>query len=160
MRKILIVLSALAVMVGVPTAVLAASGSGSSTLDLQSSKFTTTTQTTSSTSFRAINGLSGLSICALNQVTGQLSVELNGGPASFRIRFDGGPVMQPGAVRFNLAGPHDSFSFNFLANVTTFEASDVHAFDVEWRSPTGQSTTLERGTVNLQYQQGSQGCTA
>jgi hypothetical protein len=158
MRKILIAILALAVAVGVPTAVMAASGSASSSLDLQASKFTTTTQTTSSTTFRAINGLSGLNICALHQVTGALSVELNGAPASFRIRFDKGPIMQPGAVRFVPAGPHDSSSFTFIANVAPLALIDVHVFNVEWRSPTGRPTTLERGTFNLQYEHGTQGC--
>lgn len=158
MRKILIALSALALVVGIPTAVLAASGSANSSLDLQAAKFTTTTQTTSSTTFRAINGLSGISICALNQVTADLSVEVNGAPASFQIRFDGGPTMQPGAVRFIPAGPHDSFSFTYITSVSTFEASDVHAFDVEWRSPFGRSTTLEKGTFNVQYEHGTHGC--
>lgn len=158
MRKLLIVVSALALALGVSTAVLAVSGSASSSLDLQASKFTTTTQTTSSTTFRAINGLSGISICALNQVTADLSVEINNAPATFQIRFDGGPTMLPGTVRFNPTNPHDSFSFTYLQNVTTFEGSDLHAFDVEWRSPTGQPVTLERGTFNLQYEHGTTGC--
>jgi hypothetical protein len=160
MRKIrlLIPAVALAVAVGVPTAVLAASGGASSALDHQASKFTTTTQTISSSTFRAVSGLSGLTICALNQVTATVSVEITGAPASVQVRQDGGPIIQPGAVRFVPAGPHDSFSFTFLANVSPFEANDHHVFDVEWRSPTGRSTTLERGTLNLQYQQGTQAC--
>jgi hypothetical protein len=158
MRKILIALSALALVVGIPTAVLAASGSASSSLDLQASKFTTTTQTISSTTFRAVGGLSGLTICALNQVTADLSVQLTGAPASFRIRQDGGGFIAPGTIRFVPAGPSDSFSFTFLANVAPFEANDHHSFDVEWRSPTGRSTTLQLGTFNLQYQSGTQGC--
>lgn len=158
MRKILIAIVALAVAVGVPTAVMAASGSASSALDLQAAKFTTTTQTTSSTTFRAINGLSGLSICALHQVTGTLSVQLKGAPAGFQIRFDGGPVMQPGAIRFVPAANLDSNSFTFVTSVAPFEASDVHSFDVEWRSPTGGATTLTLGSFNLQYEKGTQGC--
>ena len=80
------------------------------------------------------------------------------GPASVRIRQDGGPIIAPGAVRFVPAGPHDSFSFTFLANAAPFEANDNHSFDVEWRSPTGQQTTLERATFNLQYEHGTQAC--
>jgi hypothetical protein len=30
--------------------------------------------------------------------------------------------------------------------------------DVEWGSPTGAATTLERGTVNLHYERGTQNC--
>jgi hypothetical protein len=158
MRRMLIIILAVAVVLGVPTAVLAASGGFSSSLDQQASKFTTTTATTSSKTFHPIPGLSGLLICALHQVTATLSVELNGAPAGFQIRIDGDGTMQPGAVRFVPAGPHDSFSFTFVNNVGPFEANDHHEFDVEWRSPTGAATTLERGTFNLQFQRGTQMC--
>jgi len=158
MRKILIVILAAAVVLGVPAVVLAASGGTNSSLDLQRSRFTTTTATTSSRTFQPIPGLSGLNICALNQVTATLSVELNGAPAGFQIRIDASGTMQPGAVRLVPAGPHDSFSFTFVNSVAPFEANDNHSFDVEWRSPTGAATTLERGTFNLQYQRGTQQC--
>jgi len=158
MRKILIVILAAAVVLGVPAVVLAASGGTNSSLDLQRSRFTTTTATTSSRTFQPIPGLSGLNICALNQVAATLSVELNGAPAGFQIRIDAAGTMQPGAVRLVPAGPHDSFSFTFVNGVAPFEANDNHSFDVEWRSPTGTATTLERGTFNLQYQRGTQQC--
>ena len=158
MRKILIVILAAAVVLGVPAVVLAASGGANSSLDLQRSRFTTTTATTSSRTFQPIPGLSGLNICALNQVTATLSVEINGAPAGFQIRIDAAGTMQPGAVRLVPAGPHDSFSFTFVNSVAPFEANDNHSFDVEWRSPTGTATTLERGTFNLQYQRGTQQC--
>jgi hypothetical protein len=158
MRKMLIPIVAVAGVLGVPAAVLAASGGASSSMDLQASKFTTSAATTSSKTFHAIPGLSGLNICALDQVTATLSVELNGAPGGFQIRVDGGGTMPPGAIRFVPAGPHDSFSFTFTQGVGPFEANDHHVFDVEWRSPTGAATTLERGTFNLQYQRGTQSC--
>jgi hypothetical protein len=158
MRKMIVLVVAVAGVLGIPAAVLAASGGASSSLDLQASKFTTSTATTSSKTFHAIPGLSGLTICALHQVTAALSVELTGAPASFQVRIDGGGTMQPGAIRFVPAGPHDSFAFTFVKPVGPFEANDNHGFDVEWRSPSGAATTLERGTVNLQYEHGTQNC--
>jgi hypothetical protein len=164
MRKVLIASLVLAFVAGVPSAVLAvssgmrSSGGFSSSLDLQASKWTTTSATTSSTTFTRIPGLSGLNICALNQVTAALSVELSGAPASFQIHVDGGPIMPPGKIRFVPAGPHDSFSFDFVMSVSPFENNDHHAFDVEWRSPTGKPAVLERGTFNLQYQKGTHSC--
>lgn len=157
MRKILAVAGALAIAVGVPTGVLAATGGNASALDLQASKWTTTTQQATTTTWRSVTGL-GLTVCALGQVTATLSVEVNGAPASFRIREDGGPIIAPGAVRFVPAGDHDSFSFTFLANAAPFEANDNHGFGVEWRSATGQQATLERATLNLQYEHGTQAC--
>jgi hypothetical protein len=158
MRKTFLIFLAAATVLGVPAAVLAASGGSSSSMDLQASKFTTTKATTSSKTFRPIKGLSGLTICALHQVTATLSVELNGAPARFQVRVDGGGTMAPGSIRFVPAGPHDSFSFTFVQSVGPFEANDNHGFEVEWRSPTGAATTLERGTFNLQYQRGTQSC--
>lgn len=158
MRKVFIVVLAAAVLLGVPSAVLAATGGSSSSLQAQASKFTTTAVTTSSQEFRPVPGLSGLNVCAVNQVTATLGVELNGAPAGFQIRVDGGGTMEPGAVRFVPAGPHDTFSFTFVRSVSPFEANDHHTFDVEWRSPTGSLVTLERGTFNLQYQRGTQAC--
>jgi hypothetical protein len=159
MKKIMTAVVALAVAAGVPTVVLAASGgTGPSSLDLQASEWTNTAVTTSSTTFRPIAALSGLTICALNQVTATLSAELNGAPAGFRVLVNFGPTMPPGAVRFVPAGPHDSFSFTFVQSVSPFENNDHHMFEVEWRSPTGAPTTLERGTLNLQYQRGTHMC--
>ena len=158
MRKLIVPIVAAAGVLAIPAAVLAASGGTSSSLDLQASKFTTSTATTSSKTFHTIPGLSGLTICALHQVTATLSVELNGAPASFQVRVDGGGTMQPGAIRFVPAGPHDSFAFTFVNPVGPFEANDNHGFDVEWRSPSGAATTLERGTFNLQYERGTQSC--
>jgi len=164
MKKIFVAGLAAAIVVGVPAVSLAAagalraSGGFSGSLDLQASKFTTTSSSTSSMTSRRIGRLSGLNICAIGQVSATLSVELNGAPASFQIRVDGGPLMQPQAVRFVPAGPHDSFSFTFVNPVGTFEANDHHSFDVEWRSPSGRTTTLERGTLNLLYQHGTQSC--
>jgi len=164
MRRIVIAGLMLAFVAGVPTAVLAASGrpssSGgfSSSLNRQASKWTTTIATTSRKTFTPIPGLSGLNICALNQVTAALSVELNGAPAGFQIHVDDGPIMQPGKIRFVPAGAHDSFSFDFVMSVGPFENNDHHVFDVEWRSPTGSPAVLERGTLNLQYQQGTHSC--
>ena len=157
MRKILVTAVAVAIAVGVPTGVLAATSANTSALDLQASKWTTTTQQATTTTWRSVTGL-GLTVCALGQVTATLSVEVNGAPASFRIREDGGPIIAPGAVRFVPAGDHDSFSFTFLANAAPFEANDNHGFGVEWRSATGQQTTLERATFNLQYEHGTQAC--
>lgn len=158
MRKLLIAGLVLAFVVGVPTAVMAASGTFRSSVDRQASRWTTTTATTSSTTSRVVTSLSGLNICAINQVTATLSVELSGAPAGFRIRVDGGGLMQPGAVRFVPAGPGDSFSFTFVRSVGPFENNDHHVFDVEWRSPTGARTTLQRATLNLQYQRGTHSC--
>ena len=158
MRRVMIIGAALGFAIGVPLAAMAASGGSSSSLDLQSSQWTTTAAQTSSSRFQSITALGGLNICATNQVTATLSVELSGAAAGFQIRVDGGALMQPGAVRFQPVVPHQSFSFTWVMNVSAFEANDHHVFDVEWRSPTVAPTKLERATLNLQYQRGTHQC--
>ena len=158
MRRVLIIGAALGFAAGVPLVAMAASGGSSSSLNLQSSRWTTTAAATSSSRFQAVPQLSGSNICAANQVTATLSVELSGAAAGFQVRVDGGAVMQPGAVRFIPVVPHQSFSFTWVMTVSTFEGNDHHVFDVEWRSPNVQQTKLERATVNLQYQRGSHKC--
>jgi len=155
---VLVVGLAVALAAGVPLVAMAASGRFSSSLDRQASRWTTTRASTSSAAFEPVAGLSGLRICTLYQVTATLSVALRGAPAGFQIRVDGGGLMRPGAVRFVPAGRHASFSFTFLQSVGPFEDNDHHTFDVEWRSPTRATTTLERATFNLQYQRGTHRC--
>jgi hypothetical protein len=145
-------------VVSVPLAAEAASGGSSSSLDLQASRWTTSGASTASRRFAAIRQLSGLNVCAARGVTAELSVELHGSAAGFQIRVDGGAVMHPGAVRFIPSAPHQSFSFTFVQSVAPFEANDHHVFDVEWRSPTGRRTTLEKATLNLQYERGTHRC--
>jgi len=158
MRKLLLA-GAVAVLLaaGVPAA-LAATGSGSSSLDLQASEFTTTAVSKTGTVFSAVPGLSGLAVCAAGQVTATVSMQLNGAPAGLQVLVDGGPVMDPGAVRFVPAGPYDSSSFTFTKTVSAFENNDHHTFDVQWRAPAGGTAHLVRGTVSLAYQKGTHGC--
>ncbi len=158
MKKWLAVVGVIVVAVVVPATAFAAGGGFNSTLDQQSSKWSTTTVSTSSTSFVRIAGLSGLTICSLHQVTATLSVQLDGGQIGMQIRQDGGGLMQPGAVRFIPAGPQDSVSFTFVQETGPFEANDNHSFDVEWRSVTGAPVKLIKGDLNLQYQKGTQSC--
>ena len=52
----------------------------------------------------------------------------------------------------------DSVSFTFVINTAPFENNDDHEFRVLWRSPTGGTATISKGSLNLLYQQGSHDC--
>lgn len=158
MRKWLTPLVGLAVGVAIPLAAYGASGASSSSLDQQSSRWTTDPITTTSRTFHVVPALSGTIICAEDQVTATLSVQGSDAPMGLQIRVDGGALMEPLAVRFSPNGSFDSTSFTFVIAVGTFEADDHHAFQVEWRSPTGAATSLLKGDLNLQYQTGTHGC--
>ena len=56
MRKILAAAAALAIGVGVPTVALASTSGNTSALDLQASKWTTTTQQTTGTAWHSVTG--------------------------------------------------------------------------------------------------------
>ena len=154
--KVLIAIGALAVAVGIPTAVMASSGEFFASPNLQQATFTTTPQTTtSSKTWVDVKGLNQPgNICATGLVTATLSVQLTGAPAGFRIvDFQANKaLMQPGEIRFVPAGSLDSASFTFVANATG-AVPDFHAYVVQWHSATGKPVTLARGTFNLLYQQ-------
>jgi hypothetical protein len=136
----------------------ASSGQLRSQLNSQEASWTHHALTTASTKFRPVPGLYKLSICALNQVTASLSVELAGAPAGFQIRVDDSPVMEPGPARFVPTGPRDSFAFTYLRNLDPLDGNDHHTFQVQWRSPTGRTARLRKATLDLQYQHGTHGC--
>jgi hypothetical protein len=124
----------------------------------QGVQWTTKDATTSSTGFRAVPGLGKLNVCASGQITATVSVELNGAPASFRIRLDQRQLMKPGTIRFVPVGANDSFSFTFTQALRLLDGLDRHALKLQWRSPYGVPTNLERGTIDFQYQNGSGNC--
>jgi hypothetical protein len=158
MRKVIAIIVGVAALAAIPAVVLAASGAFNGSLDRQSARWTTTSATTSSTTFKNVPKLT-LTRCTLNQVTANVSVNVSGGPVEFRAIIDGVPEapMKPGTARFVPNGT-ESFSYTFVGRTAAFEADDTHAFNVQWRSPTGATVTLKRGVLNLLFQRGKQGC--
>jgi hypothetical protein len=158
MRKPLVIIGGLVLLAAVPAAVLATSGVFGSALDRQAARWTTTSATTSSTTWRNVPRLS-VTRCTVNQVTATVSVTVRGAPVLFRAIIDGVPEapMRPGSARFVPNGTQ-SFSYSFVARTAPFEADDTHRFTVQWRSPTGTTVTLRRGVLNLLFQRGTQGC--
>jgi hypothetical protein len=157
-RRILTIAGAVVLLAAIPAVVIAASGVFGGALDRQAGRWTTTSATTSSTNWRNVPRLS-LTRCTRNQVTAMLSATLSGAPVQFRAIIDGVPEapMQPGTARFDPEGT-ESFSYNFVGPTAPFEADDTHSFAIQWRSPTGNAVTMQRGVLNLLFQSGTQGC--
>jgi hypothetical protein len=162
MRKWLLVAVALVLLVSVPVTVMATgatqvkpdafSGSG----ELTSQAFSGRDSQPISTSSKAWTDLNNMSvgpICALGAVSATVTVVVTGARAGFRVLIDGGAILQPGQA-FNQGTNNGAdttmYSFTFETNASTFEASDSHAFTVQWRS-TGGSTTLQSGSLLVQY---------
>ncbi len=110
---------------------------------------------TSSTRFTNVASLRPLSMCGSGPIVVTLSVELDGAPAGFRIRLDDIGDVPPGAVRFSPVGSHDSFSFTFEARAS---AIAHRVIIVQWRSPSGLRSNLERTSVDARFADGSDGC--
>lgn len=157
MRKSLIAIGFLLLLAAVPAAVIAAGGGLSSAVDLQAARWTTTSVSTSSVTWRNVPGLTRLTADTIDEVSASLSVTIQGAPALFRVVIDTpeGP-MKPGSARFVPSG-RESFSFTFVANTLPFEGDDTHVFTVQWRSPSGKQVTLLKGALNLVYQLGTNG---
>jgi hypothetical protein len=117
--------------------------------ELPVSKWTTSAAKTTSRDFEPIPSLGRVETCDSGQVIATLSAELRFNPAGFRLRLDNSITMKPGRVRFVPSGLHDSFSFTFIQDLRTTVDHNHHALRVEWRSPTGRTTTLERATLNV-----------
>jgi hypothetical protein len=134
----------LVALVAVPLA--AVGGSGGGAVNRQVFESRTTPKSISSSTFHAIPGMSPLT-CSRGAVAVTVSLSVIGGPVGVRVLVDDGGAMQPGAVRVQPG----SSSYTFVSNVGPFEASDGHAYDVQWRSPTGHEVTLQKGDVLVQY---------
>jgi hypothetical protein len=150
MRKWMAV-GAAAVILAVPLGVHALTTQTTSKLDRQTGLVLNSLRTTTSVSLVDIPGLSGLSACAVNQVTGTVSVQVTGPSVGIQVQVDNSAVLDPGSIRFIPAGAKAAFSFSFVGEM----AAGEHVFDVQWSSPTGNLVSLLRGTLNLQYEEGT-----
>lgn len=153
MRRILFPASILAILaLLVVPQVIAHRPTGGSALDEQTFKFRGPDVSTSSRAWRRVPGFR-FRVCAVNEVSENVSMVLRGAPVAFRIRIDGTDeiIAHPGPVRFR-PGPGRVFSFTFAEEVFPFEAEDLHFFDLQWRSPTGERVTLKKGMANVLFE--------
>jgi hypothetical protein len=163
MRKLLVGSSlALAVAVAVPLALAATSGRVGGQLDRQRATWKTSPISTSSTAWRTIprlsfaaSGTANHTLCARHALSVALRVDLRGAPVRFRVLMDGGPTLQPGPARFVPSADSRTFLATFVGSAGTFEASDRHALEVQWRSPSEGQVTLDGGVANVLFEQGA-----
>lgn len=146
---------ALCLVLAAPLAALALTLRNGTPVDHQRAVVKSRASTTSSTGWTPVPGLASTLICAKGTVSATLSVNLVGAPAQFRLHIDGGGLMEPELAHFDPTGGTRSFSSTFAARVGTWEGSDGHSFDLEWRSPSGAPVTLKRGDLVLLFGVGS-----
>jgi hypothetical protein len=146
---------AAALVVALPLAAIALTLRNGSPVDHQRAVVKDRASTTSSTDWTPVPGLASTLVCARGTVSATLTANLTGAPAQFRIHIDGGGLMAPELAHFDPTGGNRTFSATFVAKVGTFEGSDGHSFDLEWRSPSGQPVTFKRGALDLLFGVGS-----
>jgi hypothetical protein len=135
-------------LVAVPAIVLA--GFDSSPVEFQLFRQTTTQVSTSNQSYRDIANLSNVIFCTTDAVvTGSVNLTMKGAPVEIRLRIDDNFNLAEPPAQFDPAGRNRSFSYEFVRDLAGTGVG--HAFDVEWRSPTGGKVTLLRGDVIYRY---------
>jgi hypothetical protein len=163
MRKPLVVLGLVAaVAVAVPLALAAVPSRADGQLDRQRAAWQTDSVSTSSSEWRTIRRFSFVAsaaanrtLCAKHQLSVSLSVDLHGAPVRFRVLMDGGPTLAPGPARFVPTADSRTYGATFVGSAGTFEGSDRHALEVQWRSPSGHAVTLDGGVANVLYERGA-----
>jgi hypothetical protein len=164
MRRKLVIFTLVAAAAAALPAVLLAShvGRTAGNLDRQAAAWRSTPVSTSSSSWRTLGRLSFVStasgsrtLCARNGLSVSLAVSLKGAPVRFRVLMDGGPVLGPGSAQFSAGAVERSFAYTFVGHTGTFEGSDLHALEVQWRSPSGRPVTLTNGVANALYELGA-----
>ena len=105
---------------------------------------------TSTSAWTDVPGMTVGPICAAGGVSATLSVNLKGAQAGFRVQVDSGATMRPGPAYWHATTDSNAFSFTFVSLVGEFEGSASHAFNLQWRAPSGTAQML-RGDLRLIY---------
>src|ERR1019366_2123984 len=162
--RIVVVASISVVAILLPIAALASSnpnargsGSMSASPNRQEGFWRSRPVSTSATTYRALTGLQA-NICSIGEGAATVSVNGVGAPLALQAHLDLAPLLQPGSVTFSPTARGSIASFTFLVSTSPFEANDHHFFQVEWRSMTGQPTSIKSATLNLLYREGTHRC--
>jgi hypothetical protein len=112
--------------------------------------WTTRSASTTSTSFTAVPGLSGISsVVSKGVVVATVSGTFRGGPVELRFINDSGRTLRPGRAHID---PTQGTTFFTLSFGTGGSGGLVcHIYDLLWRSPSGEKVSLKRGSVVLTY---------
>ena len=139
-----LILATLAVVVCVAAA---AGSAGNSRVGRQAFQVTRANAATRSQTFQRLPGMSLLLGNRGSTVSSTFGGTFSGAPVEIRVRAGtNGPVLEPGATRFDPASGKRSFSFTF-ARV----APPCTNLSVEWRSPSGQRVSFDRGNLVALY---------
>ena len=159
LRKLSIVVLSLTVIVAGGVALAAARGHRTHANCLDT-VWRTNAASTSSTSFVKLPGLTD-SPASIFPMTVTVSAQLSGAPVEFRVRSTNvgsqTTFARPGRVRFVPTAGGDAFSFQWIDPGDT-AAVHMHDLVLQWRSPSGQPVTLDRGDMSVSYETEAGAC--
>jgi hypothetical protein len=154
MRKLIVAVTALALVVGVTWAVMAGTPGGRTPVKCMDTTWRTTTVSTSSTHWVPVPGFARHPV-AIFPIAINVSALVSGAPVQFRILSTnvGGQtsVSKPGATRFvpGTDGPN-SFAYQWIER-DQIAAPHSNFVRMQWRSPDGNPVHLLRGDMSVLY---------
>ena len=154
MRKLIVAITALALVAGVAGAVVAGTGGGRTPLSCMDTVWRTTPVSTTSTQWAPVPGFTADPV-AIFPIAINVSALVSGAPVKFRILSTnvGGQtfVSKPGATRFVPDGSgSDSFTYQWIERN---QSASPHAIrlELQWQSPSGNAVNLLRGDMSVAY---------
>ena len=124
------------------------SSGGDSRPEVQEFIWTTAPLSIEGRSWVESGGLNNMAFCASRPISLTVSATVSGAPVEVRVILNEERVMHPGPVTFAPNGSADSFSYVF---VDERPGAGHHDVDVHFRSLTGKSARLSKGTMLALY---------
>ena len=154
MRRLIVVITAVALVGGVAWAVGAQTTGGRTPVKCMDSVWQTTPVSTTSTQWAKVPGFSDRPI-AIFPIAINVSALVSGAPVEFRILSTnvGGQtfVSKPGATRFvPSGGGPDSFVYQWIER-DQVAATHSNFLRLQWRSPSGGAVQLQGGDMSVLY---------
>jgi hypothetical protein len=154
MKKLIVAITALALVAGTAWAVAAETGGGRTPLSCMDSVWQTAAASTTSKQWAPVPGFSADPV-AIFPIAINVSALVSGAPVKFRILSTniGGQtaVSKPGATRFVPGGSgSNSFAYQWIERN---QSASPHAIllQLQWQSPSGNAVHLLRGDMSMLY---------
>jgi len=160
MRRLLVLVVAVALVGGVAWVAVAATSRGRTPVNCMDTVWSTTAVSTSSRDFAAVPGFTD-DPSAIYPISINVSALVSGAQVEFRLLSTNAGAQthpsKPGATRFVPNGS-SSFAYQWV-EPNGSAAVHVNSLELQWRSPSGNPVNLLRGDMAVQYHTERGGCT-
>jgi hypothetical protein len=159
MRKLFILVTAVAFVGGVALVAVAGTSRGRTPINCMDSVWNSTPTSTSSMDFVPVPGFTD-DPSAIYPISINVSALVSGADVEFRVLSTNVGAQthasRPGATRFVPNGS-SSFAYQWVERNGS-AAVHVNSLELQWRSPSGNPVTLRRGDMVVQYHTEAGGC--